>query len=181
MLPQQPIRRRLMSSGKLFVDKVKETFWVNGFSALGKKQQRLKESIDGTSHGHSFMCNPDSIFVGRSLSDSTLFTSSESPRPSPTISARGVLPPSTSSLISSSPLTAAKREADDGIADSETPVAHNLRVDSLGIYVEIEHRDHFFTWDQFEQFLLDERNTAHLPADDVVRRTADILRENKKV
>ncbi|KAH8926426.1 hypothetical protein BT69DRAFT_1278841 [Atractiella rhizophila] len=62
----------------------------------------------------------------------------------------------------------------------DTPVARNLRVDERGIYVDIEGREHFFTWDQFEQFLLDPRNTEHLPVDDVVRRTADILRENKK-
>ncbi|KAH8915496.1 hypothetical protein BT69DRAFT_1325187 [Atractiella rhizophila] len=67
---------------------------------------------------------------------------------------------------------------DNGV--SETPVARNLRVDERGIYVDIEGREHFFTWDQFEQFLLDPRNTEHLPPDDVVRRTADILRENKK-
>ncbi|KAH8915494.1 hypothetical protein BT69DRAFT_1288766 [Atractiella rhizophila] len=171
---QSPTTRRLTARGKSFVHKIKGTFWVNGILFIGKKEERPKVHIC-QSYRHSSTCHSvenENNSPTSSLAESSLFTSSKSSTPSPTISSPAVLRHQT---------TAAESEVDNAIAESEIPVARNLRVDSLGIYVEIENTEHFFTWDQFEQFLLDERNTAHLPPDDVVRRTADILRENKKV
>ncbi|KAH8930241.1 hypothetical protein BT69DRAFT_1345276 [Atractiella rhizophila] len=161
--------------------KVKEAEWLKGIATIVMK----RKGGAGTSESASVIESRHKVFATSWAADSYLFTSSDCSRPSPKIST-GTVPCNTTTekFMSSCPTPSecdtSHSDVDHNGNKSETPIARNLRVDNSGIYVDVESREHFFTWAQFEQFLLDENNTAHLPLDDVVRRTADILRENKK-
>ncbi|KAH8930238.1 hypothetical protein BT69DRAFT_1275661 [Atractiella rhizophila] len=150
----QPLKSAIFFGGKILVlvpyAKVKET--VKDIAPRGRKQSQTKNSGEA-SDGYPITATAASTSV------SNAYNATDS---------------------SSLPESEINVDVSNHPPASDTPVARNLRVDERGIYVDIEGREHFFTWDQFEQFLLDPRNTEHLPADDVVRRTADILRENKK-